>query len=99
MLIREYIIYNLYKDRWISNFRIIVNDTFNNLITYQQIRLVVNECVNGQAIWNNPTYLSSSVSVLYCVCDELSIGIQMKKILIKLNIYIYRLFFYSRRLL
>ncbi|CAF0783623.1 unnamed protein product [Rotaria sordida] len=53
---------------------IIAHDTLYNLITYQRIQLIVNECIYGQPIWNNPTILSSSVSVLFCICDEYSVG-------------------------
>ncbi|CAF4129363.1 unnamed protein product, partial [Rotaria sp. Silwood2] len=49
---------------------IIANDILNTLTTYQRIQLIVNECVNGRAIWNNPTILSSTVRVLFCICDE-----------------------------
>jgi hypothetical protein len=54
----------------LKNFRIIAIDTYNNLTTYQQIQLVVNECVYGTAVWGNPTLISSSVSVLFCVCNN-----------------------------
>ncbi|CAF3469005.1 unnamed protein product [Rotaria sp. Silwood1] len=53
---------------------VIAYDISNNLTTYQRIQLIVNECVNGQGIWNNPTILSSSVSVLFCICDDYSSG-------------------------
>ncbi len=43
--------------------------------TYQKIQLVVNECVDGTAVWNgNPTILSSAVSVLFCICADTSAG-------------------------
>ena len=54
--------------------RIIASDTANNNVTYQRIDLVVDECDKGYAVWNNPTIVSSSVSVLFCVCDELGAG-------------------------
>ncbi|CAF1546912.1 unnamed protein product, partial [Adineta steineri] len=53
---------------------ILAIDIINNITSYQRVSLVVNECMNGQAVWTNPTILSSSVSVLYCVCDEISAG-------------------------
>ncbi|CAF3337216.1 unnamed protein product [Rotaria socialis] len=53
---------------------VIATDIVSNLTTYQKIQLIVNECVDGQPIWNNPTMLSSSVYVLFCICNELAAG-------------------------
>jgi hypothetical protein len=43
-------------------------------MTSQKIQLIVNECVDGTANWNNPTVLSSAVSVLICTCNDLAAG-------------------------
>lgn len=62
----------------------------NNLVTYQKIQLLVNECQTGDAVRDNPTLLSSSVSVLFCVCNSSYTGI-LNQIL---SIYMYILFFF-----
>ncbi|CAF1385731.1 unnamed protein product, partial [Rotaria magnacalcarata] len=53
---------------------VIATDTVRNLTTHQKIQLIVNECVDGEPIWSNPTMLSSSVYVLFCICNELASG-------------------------
>lgn len=55
-------------------YRIIAIDDKTNATTSQKIQLIVNECVYGSPTWRNQDLLSSSVSVLFCVCDVTAAG-------------------------
>ncbi|CAF1457750.1 unnamed protein product, partial [Adineta ricciae] len=53
---------------------IIATNLDTNLMTYQKIQLVVNECIYGDPVRTNPTIISSAVQVLFCVCDTTATG-------------------------
>lgn len=59
---------------FLLNFRIIATDLNTTLATYQKIQLIVNECIHGQPLWNNPTILSPTVTVLFCLCQDTYAG-------------------------
>ena len=54
--------------------RIVVTDLANDLVSYQSINLIVDECMNGNAVWTTPDIRSSSLTILVCVCNELFTG-------------------------
>jgi hypothetical protein len=56
------------------HFRILATDLNTGITTYERVRLIVNECVNGVPVANNPTILSSAVQVSFCVCNDATTG-------------------------
>lgn len=71
MIINKYILER--QTKYLFFYRIIAIDD-SNATTSQKIQLIVNECVYGSPTWRNPELLSSSVSVLFCVCDVTAAG-------------------------